>query len=204
MHPSTNDRAEASLQQHELRPAAARSQGLGKSGPCLAELTTQRRSWLLAQARLMCRNDNDAEDLVQETLLRFIQAFAQVETLPSSRLCEGWLVTTLTHLFYDQCRKKKVQEQRHREPNASDEALAAPEPDAVPVYDTITDEQFAQALHTLSPKLQATLELHAAGKKYHEIARLLGIQMGTVAKRLHDARAQLRKLFQPHAGSGGN
>jgi RNA polymerase sigma-70 factor (ECF subfamily) len=112
------------------------------------------------------------------------------------------LVTTLTHLFYDQCRKKRVQAQGTADPSLSQAAEVEQEPVSQLVYETITDEQFAQALQALSPKLRATFELHAAGKKYRDIARMLGIQMGTVAKRLHDARAKLHALLLPYAGAG--
>jgi RNA polymerase sigma-70 factor (ECF subfamily) len=157
---------------------------------------TQQRAWLLAKARNMCRNATDAEDLVQEALLRFIQNFERAESLPNERVCAAWLVTTLTNLFYMQCRKQKVQEQSARDPLLSEEAVVAPEPPAQKAGDTVTNEQFAQALQKLSPKVRTTFEMHAAGKKYQDIANSLGVPVGTVAKRLHDARAKLREILQ--------
>jgi RNA polymerase sigma-70 factor (ECF subfamily) len=139
---------------------------------------------------------------VQETILRFIKAFEPVATLPSERACEAWLVTTLTHLFYDHCRKLRVRAQGAQDPLLSAEAEAVQEPDSRPVYDTVSDEQFSQALQALSPKIRATFELHAAGKKYQDIAQDLGIPVGTVAKRLHDARAKLRDILQQLTTSG--
>jgi RNA polymerase sigma-70 factor (ECF subfamily) len=153
------------------------------------------RGWLLAQARNLCRNASDAEDLVQETLLRFIQTFSQVEAPPDERTCGAWLVTTLTHLFYSQCRRLKAQARGAQDPLLREEASGGQEPEPRPVYDTLSEEQFAQALQALSPKVRATFELHAAGKRYQDIAQALGIPMGTVAKRLHDARAKLRGLL---------
>ena len=156
----------------------------------------------MAQAMRVCRNASDAEDLVQETLLRFLGAFGKIEILPSSKLCEAWLSTTLTHLFYDQCRRRKAQAYGAADPSMGMEVAVEQEPASQPVCETITDEQFAQALHALSPRLRATIELHAAGKKYRDIACTLGISMGTVAKRLHDARARLHALLLLHAGAG--
>jgi len=71
-------------------------------------------------------------------------------------------------------------------------------PASQPLSESITDEQFAQALHALSPRLRAAIELHAAGKRYRDIARILGIPIGTVAKRLHDARIRLYALLKSH------
>ena len=173
----------------------------GKSGQQAGAFAMRQRDWLLGQARLMCRNETDAEDLVQEAILRFIQAFDTVETLPGERTCASWLITTLTNLFYDQCRRRRVQANGAKDPLLSEEPVVEHEPSAPTVYDTITDEQFAQALHALSPKMRATFELHAAGKKYQDIARSLDIPVGTVSKRLHDARAKLRELLQRALGT---
>jgi RNA polymerase sigma-70 factor (ECF subfamily) len=175
-----------------------------KSEQRAGEFATRYRAWLLAQAKNLCRNATDAEDLVQDALLRFIQTFGQREALPNERSCEAWLVTTLTHLFYDQCRRRRVQAQGAQEPHLSNEVVEAPEPDSRPVYDTLTDEQFSEALQALSPKMRATFEMHASGKKYQDIARSLGIPVGTVSKRLHDARARMREFLLRHIHSGVN
>jgi len=167
-----------------------------KNGNGPGDFASQRRPWLLKHARVVCRNESDAEDLVQEALLRFIQTFEKLESLPPVRVCEGWLVTTLTNLFYDQCRKRKVQADGAKDPTLSAEAAVTEDSSVESVYDAITDEQFAQGLHVLSPKIRATFEMHAAGKRYQDIAWELGVPVGTVAKRLHDARTKLRKFLQ--------
>jgi RNA polymerase sigma-70 factor (ECF subfamily) len=176
-----------------------------KSEQRAGEFATRHRAWLLAQANNLCRNATDAEDLVQDTLLRFIQTFGKLEALPNERGCEAWLVTTLTHRFYDQCRRQRVQAQGALDPHLRNEAVVeAHEPESRPVYDTLTDEQFSLALETLSPKIRTTFELHASGKKYQDIARSLGVPVGTVSKRLHDARARLREFLLRHIHSGVN
>jgi RNA polymerase sigma-70 factor (ECF subfamily) len=167
-----------------------------KQGHPAGAFATQHRAWLLAKARNMCRNATDAEDLVQETLLRFIQTFEKLEALPPERTCAAWLVTTVTNLFYMQCRKQRVQAQGARDPLLSEEAVVELEPAAPQSGDTLSQEQFAEALQKLSPKIRVTFELHAAGKKYQEIAQSLGVPVGTVAKRLYDARAKLREFLQ--------
>ncbi len=160
------------------------------------QFVTQRRKWLMAQAMNVCRNASDAEDLVQEASLRFIQRYAEMTSPRNDRSCEAWLVTTLTHLFYDQCRRRKVQAQGAQDPQLSEEAVVTLEPPSQEAYDMLTEEQFAEAMQALSPKIRATFELHAAGRKYQDISRSQGIPVGTVAKRLHDARAKLRGLLQ--------
>ncbi|WP_224364703.1 RNA polymerase sigma factor [Hyalangium versicolor] len=169
-----------------------------------AAFAVRYRNWLLAQARNVCGDANDAEDLAQEVLLRFLQTFDKREAPPNGPACETWLSTTLTRLFYDQCRRRKVRAHWARDPHLRGEFSASAEPVMRPIYDGLTDEQFAQALRGLSPKLRATFELHAAGQKYQDIAQSLGLQVGTVSKRLHDARARLHKLLRPHTRSDMN
>lgn len=163
-----------------------------------------RRTLLLAQAMKVCRNASDAEDLVQDAILRFIQTFEKVDALPDERRCEGWLVTTLFNLFYSQCRRRKVQAEGASDPRLSGENLVVPGPATGVMYDELTDEQFAQAIDELSPKLRTTLEMHMDGRKYHEIAHAEGVPIGTVAKRLHDARARLKEILQRYIHPGGH
>jgi RNA polymerase sigma-70 factor (ECF subfamily) len=169
----------------------------GTNGQWLGELVIKLRPWLLAQAKNLCRNASDADDLVQESFLRLYRNFEHVAQRPSEAECAKWLITTLTHLFYDQCRRQRVRGEGTNTPVSSEEIAVAAESDSRPIYDTITDEQFAQAIETLSPKVRTTFELHAQGQKYQDIARALDVPVGTVAKRLHDARAKLRAFLLP-------
>jgi RNA polymerase sigma-70 factor (ECF subfamily) len=174
-----------------------------KSGHQIGEFATRHKAWLLAQARIMCRNAADAEDLVQEAILRFMLSFDSVELQPDERPYEEWLLVTLTHLFYDQCRKRQAQAQGAMDPVLNNKAVVVQEPPSLSVYDTITDEQFAEALRALSPHLRHTFEMRAAGMRIQDIARSIGISVGTVAMRLHDARTKLRRLLD-QSNSGGD
>jgi RNA polymerase sigma factor (sigma-70 family) len=167
-----------------------------KSGHWAGEFAEQRRGRLLARARNLCRNADDAEDLVQETVFRFLLHQKAKAEPPDPRSCEAWMMTTLAHLFFGQCRKRKVQEAGAKEPSLNNELVPPPDLSAEPAYDALTSGEISEALHMLSPKLRETFEMHASGKKYHEIARFFGIPVGTVGKRLADARAKLRELLK--------
>ncbi|HLL52560.1 MAG TPA: RNA polymerase sigma factor [Myxococcaceae bacterium] len=152
------------------------------------------RPWLLIQARKLCRNHSDAEDLVQEGCLRFLNAFAQLERLPPENECEAWLITTMTNCFYDQCRKREVEKRRQADP-ALEEVSVGQRANPKSPYDQITDKAFADAVKQLSPGLRSTFELFAAGKRYREIAQRQGLTVGAVGKRLSDARSKLKEIF---------
>lgn len=174
-----------------------------KSTHWTGDFAMQRRPLLLMRAKNVCRNATDAEDLVQDTIVRFIQSFGSIGVPPEPRVCEAWLMRVLQNLFIDQCRKRKVQDLGAKEPSLSNE-VAAPEPAADTVFDAITPEQISEALDNLSPKLRETFKLHLSGKKYLEITEILGIPMGTVAKRMHDARHKLHKLLARLSPSPGD
>jgi RNA polymerase sigma-70 factor, ECF subfamily len=172
-----------------------------RSGRQAELFAMRRRGWLLTQARILSRNDSDAEDLVQETLLRFIQK-GEVGALPDEVHWDGWLMKTLNNLFTDQCRRWKVQVRGAMDPNLCGEAVVQEYP-VQTVYDSVTAEQIAQAAsEVLSPILRDTFMMHMAGKKMSEIAEAFDIPQGVVRKRLYDARMKLRAFFQQHLSSG--
>ncbi len=168
------------------------------------EFAMQRRSQLFVHARRWCGNASDADDLVQEIIVRFKQA-ADNGKLPSeARQCEVWLARALRNRFIDMCRRKKVQQQGAGEPNPSEEAELPQEPPGDSLYESIASEHLGLALDKLGPKLRETLKLHLEGKKYHEIAEILGVPIGTVGKRIHDARVRLHELLKPYMPKPGD
>jgi RNA polymerase sigma-70 factor (ECF subfamily) len=164
------------------------------------EFAVQSRKWLLKQARSVCRDEIDAQDLVQATLLRFIEQ-GEKQALPNQQGWEGWLARTLSNLFIDLCRRRKVQARGAADPNLRPDPILQVSP-MRSAYELISDELFSQALQTLSPTLRTTLMMFLAGKGMSEIAHELGIPVGTVRKRLYDARANLREFFQRNLPSG--
>lgn len=161
--------------------------------PDMEVFLQERRSWLLRRAQGLCRTKTDAEDLVQETFTRFLTSFGPASPLPDENICASWLISTMTNCFYDQLRRQRT---RDRGANELAREMTA-EPTVRSLYERISDEQFASAIQALSPRIRSTMEMHAQGRKYHEIASELGIPSGTVAKRLHLGRAKLRSLLEP-------
>jgi RNA polymerase sigma-70 factor (ECF subfamily) len=134
-------------------------------------------------------NDADAQDLVQEVLLRVRRG---LETYRPGSL-EGWLSRITTNAFLDDVRR------RRRRPT-----VALPEDADRVLADTGTDPDEVLASTTLPADVQAAIrslpiEFRAAvvlcdvvGLSYEEIGEQLGIPIGTVRSRIHRGRAQLR------------
>lgn len=158
----------------------------------------------MAKALHLCRSKADAEDLVQETCARFITVFGQLASLPGEASLGSWLTTTLSNCFNDQLRRNYAREHTAADPLVK-EGISMGQPSSPrPDYDRITDEQFATAMESLSPTLRSTLELHLRGRRYREIAKALGISMGNVGKRLHDARDRLKTFLEQFMPNGEN
>lgn len=157
----------------------------------------QRRKLLLGVAMKWCRDKDEAADLVQEAITRFIAKFGGQKSLPSAPRAEAWLVKAVGNEYLTRCRKLRVQERWATDPALSAEAR---EVDPSPAFASITSEQISEAENTLTPKMRAVYELHAAKMKYDDIASTLDIPVGRVRKRLHDAREKVRdylKTFLP-------
>ncbi len=155
------------------------------------------RPALERSARRLCRNRQDAEDLVQTTLVRAWQARAQF--LPGGNF-GGWLFRILSNHHRDNLRRR----------SAVQVPLPDEVPDPAPVDDelssllTMAPEAVLEALSQLPPELRAPLELLAVrGKRYRQIAEELGIPINTVGTRIRRARQRLQEIFAALATEPG-
>jgi RNA polymerase sigma-70 factor (ECF subfamily) len=131
-------------------------------------------------------NQPDAEDLTQEVFVRVFRNLASFT--PGS--FEGWVHRITKNLFLDWVRRRC----RIRLEPLTDAVQVAGGSTPDQEFEVRTFEpQLRSALGRLAPGFLAVVVLHDVdGFTYEEIAMALGIQPGTVASRLHRARAQLR------------
>ena len=69
----------------------------------LAELSRDRLAFLKRQAFLLCGNDGQAEDLVQDALVR---AFARPLRTPKAGAAEAYVRVIMVNLFIDGARRR--------------------------------------------------------------------------------------------------
>lgn len=185
-----------------------------------ARLVREHEAALLRAGRRLCRGDDDrAMDLVQDSLVRAYQAYAEGRYQEESN-CRAWLLRILTNVFinsYRRSRKWEAQVDLETLTSAGESAPPALQaaPDDIPgvrLLSVTLDEDLEKALNTLSDILRACVVLvDIEGLEYAEAANALGVPVGTIRSRLARARMQLHDLLQdfarrrgllPHSGPG--
>jgi RNA polymerase sigma-70 factor (ECF subfamily) len=133
------------------------------------------------------RNRDEAEDLVQDTLRQALESFHRFT--PGTN-CRAWLMSILHHVRSNKRRAKG------RSPIVSDpdDSLASSVPFVPPMPEQLTDEELLNALRRIPAHYQDVIVLSDVEElPYKDIARSLGIPIGTVMSRLHRGRAALRQ-----------
>ncbi len=140
---------------------------------------------------------SDAQDLVQETLLRALASFGAFQDTGAVR---AWLFTILRNAARNRWREAA----RHPSEPLQADAPAAEPPGEVPDWRSFSAEDLEALLPQLSPaarEIVALRDLH--GVPYKDIATALDCPVGTVMSRLHRGRSELRRLFLARAGAAG-
>lgn len=145
-------------------------------------------------ARSLTRDGADAEDLVQDTLLR---AYERRATFRRGGNLRSWLLSVLHNVFVDGTRSRRSEAARiDHMAGLADLAQAAPQEHAVRL------SQVRHAFLTLPEEQRAALHLVAIeGLSYQEAADTLSIPIGTLMSRIGRARAALRALEDGAVGS---
>ena len=152
---------------------------------------------LLRVAGSLCGNSHDAEDLMQDTLIR---AFTGLDGFDGA-FPRAWLLTIMRNANINRHRRQRPGllhdatdlagvADRRNPPSPSAEDIAASRASA---------PWIAEALGRLSPRhLQVVQLVDVDGLTYDEAATALGIPAGTVMSRLHRARHRMRAHLARH------
>jgi len=143
------------------------------------------------------RSRDEAEDLVQETMMQALQSFHRFK--PGTN-CRAWLVTILQHIRSNR-RRARLRSPIVDDPN---DRFANTIPFVAPVPETLTDEDVLSALSRIPVQFQEVIVLCDVEElTYKEIADALAIPLGTVMSRLHRGRASLRSELRPSTAALG-
>ena len=148
---------------------------------------------LLRVARSLTRNAADAEDLVQDTLIRAHRAIDRFD----GRYPRAWLLTIMRNANINRNRRRRPE--LLRDPDATFERMAeaAGDEQTDAFVDLEFDIEITRALDSLSESFRAVVELVDIQRlSYAEAAEALGVPVGTVMSRLHRARKRMRDQLE--------
>lgn len=190
----SSDVQQVTLAGEKARSTADFDAGTG-SMPSWSELVEEHADSVYRLAFRLSGNPQDAEDLTQDTFMRVFRSLKNYQ--PGT--FEGWLHRITTNLFLDMVRRRSLIRmealpEEYAGVVASKQAEAQPEQ----AYELNNlDPALERALDSLAPEFRVALVLcDGLGMSYTEIARTLGVKMGTVRSRIHRARAQLRAQLE--------
>ncbi|MDV3125831.1 sigma-70 family RNA polymerase sigma factor [Mycobacterium sp. 21AC1] len=156
---------------------------------------------LYGAARRYSRRPADAEDLVQETVLKAYNSF---HTFRDGSNIRAWLFRIMTNTWINSYHVAQRRPDEVLSDSFSDAQLAAVGrhsagalPSAeVAALEAMGDEEVREALGALpEPQRMVVYYADVEGFRYREIAEILDVPVGTVMSRLHRARRSLRALL---------
>jgi RNA polymerase sigma-70 factor, ECF subfamily len=170
------------------------------SPEAFAQQCQEQTTDLLRLARRLTRgNEDPAQDLVQETLIRAFEAFLHNDYNDQGNL-RAYLMRILTNRFLSQQRRSRWDAGVEVEETMGPLSESAESP----LISQTLDEPLERALSMLPDGLRAAILLvDIEGLEYSEAALALGIPVGTVRSRLFRARQLLHQALLPCAHTRG-
>ena len=163
---------------------------------------------LYRTALRMTRNEADAEDLVQEAMIKAYRFWDKFE--PGSN-CRAWLFKIMTNIFINDYRAKSRAPISVNVDDIDDNflygQLANLGPERTPesrLFAKIFDDDVKKAIEELPDDFRLVVVLSFLEEfSYQEIADIVGLQLGTVKSRLHRGRKLLQKQLYDYAVRNG-
>jgi len=149
-------------------------------------------------------DESQAEDLVQDTMLKAYRSWRQYRPGTNAK---GWLLTILRNTFINDYRRRKLEpvatDLEAVEPHAIYRAVEDVDPEGA-FFSKIVDEKVLEAVDALPAEFREVLVLSdMEGLRYGEIAEALQVPVGTVKSRLFRARRLLQARLYDYAVETG-
>ena len=163
--------------------------------PTWEEVARDHGRFLYNVAYRLAGNDDDAQDLVQEALIRVRKGLERYE--PGS--LEGWLARIVTNVFLDEVRRRR---RRPTDALPDDPGRVLPASPAADEASTeLSDE--VRALDALPEEFRIPVVLcDVSDLSYEQIAAATSVPIGTVRSRIHRGRRMLRTALTGDGAAG--
>lgn len=148
---------------------------------------------LRAFAWSLSHNGSDADDLVQDTL---IKAWSNRDKFEPGTNLRAWLFTILRNTYYTSVLRRR-REVRDEEGEYASMLRTPPTQDW-----SVAMRALQEALQQLPDEhREALILVGAAGLSYEEAAEICGCALGTIKSRVNRARARLLKIMDAETAS---
>jgi len=140
----------------------------------------------------MTSSQTESEDLTQEV---FIQLFRKIGSFRGDSAFSTWLHRLTVNQVLMHFRRRSVKNEKTSEDGEMPEQIVpgTENQSKMPVLDRIA---LKRAIEQLPPGYKSAFVLHdVEGYEHEEVARILGISVGTSKSQLHKARLKLRGLL---------
>lgn len=163
---------------------------------------------LYRSAVYLVKNENNADDLVQET---YLKAFRFLEGDKAIVNEKAWLFKILINTFINQYRKDKRDptlvdfdsiESFHK--SVEEEVLTSPVTEDETKFNELLDSDVKGALEELPEDFRVVLLLSTVeGFSYKEISQMVGCPVGTIMSRIYRGRKLLKEKLSDYAKKHG-
>jgi len=150
---------------------------------------------LMMFALKLTANRDDAEDLLQETILK---AMRNKEKYVSNINLKGWLFTIMRNIFINEYRRAAV---RNTTVDNTEDSyfLNLPQDSGFSTPDgAYTLGEIEKVISEFKDDYRIPFTMHVAGFKYKEIADKMDLPIGTVKSRIFFARKQLAETLKEY------
>ncbi len=166
---------------------------------------------LYGTALRMTKDEQDAEDLVQEAMLKAYRYFDKYE---NGTNCKAWLFKIMTNTFINRYRKSKKRQEYLVDDDYRPLQERAEAPERNPFIDEFDDEEnlyfkmfgdeVKNALETIPVDFRMVVLLaDLQDFAYKEIAEIMDCPIGTVMSRLYRGRRMLQAKLEEYAVKEG-
>jgi RNA polymerase sigma-70 factor, ECF subfamily len=158
---------------------------------------------LYRRALRLTRQPADAEDLLQDTMLKAYAHFYQFQQGTNMR---AWLYRILTNNYINAYRKRQRRPAQFPVEEITDQQLATHALQTVTglrsaedeALETLPNNAIKAAMQALPQQFRlAVYYADVEGLRRSEIAEVMGTPIGTVVSRLHRGRLRLRRMLAP-------
>src|SRR5271165_3370016 len=187
----------------DLSDGALVTRARAGDGDAFRVLVERHSRSLFRLAFRMTGNEQDAEDVVQESLLR---AYRQLAKFDERASFGTWLYRIATNCSLDLMRSRKRRSEQLARPDEDgrepeDQMAALPSASPTPECQALSvevRERLAEAMQELSPTERTAFVLrHFEGMRMEEVGRVLDCQPGAAKHSVFRAVQKLRRALEP-------